>query len=120
MKKKQQLSKRFNQYSTQELMELLDSPSVIYRAHAVETLARRPGDDEAIGKRLLEVATKAKNRNDRLIGTVSIAHIAIASLLETGSHTMKENIKKLLDDWPEPDRSDLIWYLTNKNLSIDD
>jgi hypothetical protein len=110
------LDAQFEQMSTQNLIRLLESPSTLYQANAIEELAKRLAEDLTLTEKLFQVIIEPKNQKNRVVGTVSVAHIAIGNLLEYGDIQTEKRIQVLLQDWPEPDRTDLQWYLEGKGI----
>jgi hypothetical protein len=64
---------------------------------------------------LRDVATSPANQV-RPTGTISVAHVAVGCLFRVGSGHAAGLAKDLLAHWPEPDRSDLLWYLKSEDL----
>jgi len=113
--------KEFDSLSTEYLLKLLHSNSRLYRARALSALARRSSQEEAITPQVLNVITESKNREARLLGsTISVSHIGFATLWEFGLPSVRESLRRLLQDWPEPDRTDLLWFLKSQSISIEE
>jgi hypothetical protein len=112
--------KEFDQLSTESLLELLNSDSRVNRVRALSTLARRSSQDGIITASVLKGITEPKNREARLLGsTISVSHVGFAVLWEFGPPDVRECLQKLLKNWPEPDRTDLLWFLKSQSISID-
>ena len=104
--------------STKEIRELLHPPSSVVRVNAVNALARCSQEG---GKVIEDLVAAAKHpQNDiPLMGTITVAHVAVACLFQVGTQKALAAGKKLLEQWPEPDRSDLLWYLKSESLLTD-
>ena len=63
------------------------------------------------------VAAKNPINEIRLMGMISVAHVAIGCLYQTGTTPALGAATELLATWPEPDRSDLVWYLRSEGHS---
>ena len=112
--------KEFDRLSTKSLLKLLHSNSRLNRARALSALARRSSQEEAIIGQVLNGITELKNRETRLLGsTISVSHIGFATLWEFGLPSAREALLRLLQDWPEPDRTDLLWFLKSQSISIE-
>lgn len=104
------------QMETKEMVELLSHPTSTIRANTLEAIARRGQAGESVVEVLAAAAADSKNRTLILMGTVSVAHVAMAALLKVGSSEARLLAGGLLAAWPEPDRSDLLWYLNSEKL----
>lgn len=101
----------FSQLSTTNLLEILEHGLLLERGRALFMLARRSGDNKELIDTVVREIYDSKNRNTRTIGTVSISFLGIAGLLEADTSDTKEIVKKLLESWTEPNRSDLLVFL---------
>ena len=99
-----------------EVRGLLHHKSPLVRANAIEALAGLARDDDRLVDELIAAASDPQN-NVRLMGTISVAHVAVGCLLRVATAKALEAAKALLSEWPEPDRTDLIWYLGSEGLS---
>ena len=104
--------------SIKETQELLHHPSSVVRVNAVDALARRSRDGLELIEDLVTAAKHPKN-DTPLMGTITVAHVAVASLFRVGTQKALAAGKQLLDEWPEPDRSDLLWYLKSESPFAD-
>lgn len=98
-----------------ELRHLLHTAGAIVRANALIALTEYAKDDEDLLADFVAAAKEPQNAV-RLMGTTSVQHVAVASLLEVGTTAACASATALLDGWPEPDRSDLVWYLKSEGL----
>ena len=111
--------KAFDPLSTTSLLKLLHSNSRLNRARALSVLARRSSQEKAVIDQVLDGITEPKNKDARLMGsTISVSHIGFATLWAFGLPSIRQSLSKLLQDWPEPDRTDLLWFLKSQAISI--
>lgn len=110
--------KEYDQFSTAELLVLLRDKSRLSKGRALAALARRTKDDELLVDEVIAAIQDPANQETRIMGTISISHIGVACLLVVGSSKTKERVTQLLEHWPEPDRSDLLWFLKSESVSI--
>jgi hypothetical protein len=54
------------------------------------------------------------------MGVTSVKHLAVACLLRLHAAKATLAAKALLMRWPEPDRTDLIWFLKTDGLAVPD
>jgi len=92
---------------TAELRDLLAYESSFKRSDALLALARRAQQDVGLVDEIADAASDPRNAA-RLIGTVTVAHVAVASLLQVGTPKAVAAAQRLIKTWPEPDRSDLL------------
>jgi hypothetical protein len=100
-----------------DLRRCLYYQSPLIRANALEATVATARRDEGVLQELIDSVAAPKN-NVVLMGTIPVAHIAVSCLLQVGTDTAMEAAKTFLKSWPEPGRSDLIWYLDSKGLSV--
>jgi hypothetical protein len=112
--------KEYDQLPTTELLELLRNKSKLSKGRALAALARRTRNDVSLVREVISAISDPANQETRIMGTISVSHIGVACLLEFGSSRTKELVKQLLEHWPEPDRSDLLWFLKSESISIDE
>jgi len=112
--------KEYDELSTAQLLKLLSSESKLSKGRALAALARRTKEDESLVNETVAAISDPANKETRIMGTISVSHIGVACLLDFGSSKTKELIKHLLKQWPEPDRSDLLWFLKSQSISIDE
>jgi HEAT repeat protein len=113
------LIKRLNsdQVSRSELRELLNHRAALVRVNAVEAIGRLARHDETLVDDLRAAAVDPKSAV-RLMGTIAIAHVAVACLLRIGTPKAVAIVRDLLAQWPEPDRSDLLWFVKSEGLGV--
>lgn len=102
---------------TPNLLEQLQGKNIINRARSLAALARRARQDRSLAGAVITAILDSDNKLKRLMGTISISHIGFGCLWEYGSVEDRAILHELLAQWPEPDRSDLLWFL--KSQSID-
>jgi hypothetical protein len=112
----QGLSEKFDQMSTNELEQLMKNSSILNRVHAIATLSRRSDQGQNLVGKIITAIVDPKNRNDRLMGTISVAHMGIASLLRSGKPECIDAAHQLIEEWQGVDREDLLWYLKSESL----
>jgi len=108
-----------DQIPTRELHELLDHKSVLVRTNALEAMARHAQQDHAIADQFtddLVVAARDPKNWSIVMGTIAVAHVAVACLLRVGTPKAVTAARQLIGEWPEPDRSDLLWFLKSEKL----
>jgi hypothetical protein len=52
------------------------------------------------------------------MGTVSLSHIALACLWIAGDEATHARVRRIVETWPEPDRTDLCWFLTSQEIDL--
>lgn len=99
-----------------ELRELRQHPNMLVRANAIRALVAATEVPEAIE----ELVTAAEDPANQvlLMGTTRISHLAVESLYRTGTSEAIRAAETLLGHWPEPDRSDLLWYLRGEGHNV--
>ena len=112
--------KEYDELPTAQLFVMLDNISKLIRGRALAALARRSKQDEGLVSHVLAAISNPENRDTRLMGTISVSHLGVACLFEFGSSKTRELVRQLLEDWPEPDRTDLLWFLKSQEISLDE
>ena len=104
--------------SLSELRSFLLHPSPLVRANAVGSVAERIGED---GTLLEEVVAFAKNPEHafRLMGTTTLAHLAVLALLRSCSPVARQAGLDLVNQWQGVDRQDLIWFLKSEGITLE-
>jgi|SRR4051794_25235397 len=115
-----QLGRRLEHLSAEALQEKLRNSGIIERVRAIAALARIYGHDAAVTDTLLQAIRDPINKSARAMGTISVAHIGIACLLRFGTVQGQQQIKRLIESWEEPDRSDLVWFIQSQKLTLPD
>jgi len=109
---------KFLKMSDRELLKKLSKNNILFeRGRALLQLARRSGSDEQNLEFVIAQIQDIDNINARTVGLVSIAHLGVAGLLEANTLLTVNAVKKLLEEWQEPDRSDLLWFLKSSFLT---
>jgi hypothetical protein len=108
---------QFDTYSVDQLRELLGVGKRMERARAMGALARRAGREEPLLAEVVEKLEDPAMRDERVMGTISLAHIGVACLLLAASDLARSRVKTLIDAWPEPDRGDLLWFLRSEEIA---
>ena len=102
--------------STSELRELLDHKSIVVRVNALEALSRQARQNAEVITDIVRAALDPSN-NTRLLGA-RVSHVAVACLLKVGTEQAQAEASRLIDEWSEPDRTDLLWFLRSESLCI--
>lgn len=110
---------RSGEASVEDICRLLHDDSIVVRANALEVLVDHARHEEGLLDKIHEAATSPGNKA-RLMGTITVAHVAVACLMRVGSDRAIEAARGLIASWPELDRSDLLWYLKSEGLATQD
>ncbi len=91
----------------------LCDPRAVVRANALNALIPHAKIDAEL---IQEIVAAAMNPINKvwLTGTIAVAHVAVACLYQIGTSAAEDVATELLSTWPEPDRSDLLWYLRSE------
>jgi hypothetical protein len=106
---------RSGEATVEEIRHLLHDKSIIVRANALEAIVSHCQRDEGLLDEICNAITPL-GRQTRLLGNISMAHIAVGCLMKVGSDRAVGVARDLIASWPEPDRSDLLWYLKSEGL----
>ena len=98
-----------------ETCGLVLHPSPVVRANALMHLITHADHTDSVESNLKLAVMNPDNRYI-LMGTISVAHVAVACLLRMGTQSGTATANELLQAWPEPDRSDLIWNLRSEEI----
>lgn len=102
---------------TNEMRDLVHHQSPLVRANALESLVESAQHTGILLDDLIKAALDTTN-SVRLMGTISVAHVAVSCLLRVGTPEALQAAHRLWISWPEPDRKDLTWYLESEGLQI--
>lgn len=97
------------------IRELVRHPAAVVRTNALNALVRHAKADDGLLHDIIAAAREPLNEV-RLMGTITVSHVAVGCLYQVGSPAALEAAMELLATWPEPDRSDLVWYLRSEGL----
>jgi hypothetical protein len=100
-----------------ELHRLTAHPAALVLVNAIEMLGQKANGDPQILDDLRNAAMAEINQVC-LMGTIRIAHVAIACLLRIGSERALTIANDLISSRPEPERSDLMRYLQSEGLAL--
>lgn len=106
---------RSGEVPVEDIRRLLHDDSIVVRANALEALVNHARHGEGLLDEIREAATSPENQV-RLMGTISVAHVAVACLMRVGGDRAVAVARDLIASWPEPDRTDLLWYLKSEGL----
>lgn len=99
----------------EETCGLVLHPSPVVRANAMKHMIVHVDHTNSI-EGILKLAAMNPDNLLPLIGTISVAHVAVACLIRLGTHSATATANELVQSWKEPDRSDLIWYLRSEAI----
>lgn len=105
------------QMSVAELRLSLSHASPLVRANAINALVARLHEDESLVDEIVAFAENPKH-SFRLMGTTSVAHLAVLALLRSVSTAVRLAGEKLVRTWPESDRKDLVWFLESEGIRV--
>lgn len=88
------------------------------RARAIGALARRAAREPQLVEEVLELLASEPCRQYRTMGSISLAHIGVASLWLASEDALRARIRSLINAWPEPDRTDLRWFLVSQEINL--
>ena len=116
------LAEKMTQFSDQELAEMLGEKSFLRRAAAIDELGERlqKNFNDKQFDLLIEAIKDGQNLREKIRGTISVSHVAMAELCKINNRKAKSTARNLLENWREPDRSDLIWFLESENIETAD
>jgi len=100
-----------------KLREYLHHDSPLVRANAVEVFLEHVPADESLLDEVVAFA-KSPDHTFRLMGTTSVAHVAVLGLMRSRLEQARLAGEKLVRTWPEPDRQDLIWFLKSEGIEL--
>jgi hypothetical protein len=101
-----------------QVRRMLHHESPLVRVNALEACVDAARHDEDLLEEFTMAVSNPANKV-RMMGTVSVAHIAVGCLLRVGTNEAIEAAKALLQGWPEPDRDQLVRYLESEGLAMD-
>lgn len=108
--------------SNQELAEMLNYSSVIARACAISELGERL--EKKFNTRVFDLIVQAikapQNRTQRIKGLISVAHFGMSVLGKLHYPEVKIVLTQLLQFWDETDKQDLLWFLENEGIKINE
>jgi hypothetical protein len=109
----------FDARSNDELLRNLVVGPISHRARAAAVLGRRAASDPSLRVAVLTAIEDPALRGRRVMGTISLSHIAFACLLEHGDDAVRDALLSRLSAWPEQDRGDLLWFLRSQDIAIE-
>jgi hypothetical protein len=98
-----------------EVLGLLHHQSPLVRVNAFKALVAPARHNRKVLNELISASSDPVNRVP-LMGTISVAHVAVGCLLRVGTAESLEAAKALMSAWPKSDRTDLTWYLKSEGL----
>jgi hypothetical protein len=109
----------FEGLETLQLMEILKNGLLFQRGRALFELARRSGKEEKLIEMIVGQIVDEKNQQSRTVGIASISFLGIAGLLTANTSNTREVARKLINDWSEPDRTNLLEFIKSASLTPD-
>lgn len=94
-----------------DILVLINDPAPIIRVNALRAIARDYANEATTVATLKSAAESDENRALRLAGQISVAFEAVRFLKDLENTHADSAVARLIRDWPEPARTDLIWYL---------
>lgn len=110
----------FDGKSTDELRRLLKSGNRSERARAMGAIARRAATNESLADEVVSLVQSPEARAQRFMGSVSLAHIGVACLAASGGEPIRAQLVPVVNEWPEPDKTDLLWFLRSQQVALAD
>lgn len=107
---------RSGRASLRFILRSLSARPPLVRVNALNALVGHARRDAMLLDEFRMAATSTRNQL-RLMGTISVAHVAVGCLLRAGDNEAAGIARGLIEAWPEPDRTDLLWYLKSEGLS---
>jgi len=98
-----------------ELLRLVDHEAAIMRVNTLLAMSRAARSAPGLVDAIVAAALDERN-NVRLMGTVTVAHEAIACLFRVGTEEVRRQGEQLLQQLPALERSNLEWYLRSEGL----
>lgn len=96
-----------------EIRDLTRHPAMLVRVNALTALVKYAKADDEVVRDIVAAATDPAN-SVRLMGTISVGHVAVGCLDDIGTPAAAAAAADLLATWPESDRGDLAWYLRSE------
>ncbi len=101
-----------------QLRSYLENGGALVRINALLALMPFAKADPAFIKDFQRALEDPKNAF-RLMGTVTIAHLVVGCLFQVRTPEAVQIAQRYLEELPEPDRSDLLWYLQSEKILVD-
>jgi hypothetical protein len=108
----------YDPLTSTELMSYISKGGLLQRTRALAALARRTNIQPEVLPEVIKCINDPKQQMTRVMGTISPAHVAVAALWTAHTSDALQAIQRLLATWPEPDRSDLLRFLTDQSIPI--
>lgn len=99
-----------------ELLAITDDARkpVSVRGRALAALGKRAREPAEIA---LVTARIDQLRHERIMGTVSVAHLGVGGMLASGHDPTIAAARDLIAHWEQPDKTDLLWLLEDAGLA---
>ena len=101
----------------EELLATLRTGAPIVVANVLDQMGNTNVVPRAAAIEALEAAARDPRFAFRLMGTITLAHLAVKALMQLGGEA-RDRAQALMHTWPEPDRSDLLWFLRSEGIEL--
>lgn len=108
----------FDAKTIAQLVDIVEHGYTPNRARAISALGRKGSKDPSVQEKVLELVSSPVLRGARFMGTISLAHIGVLSIIAGHGGMIPSVVATLYTDWPEPDRSDLVWFLRSQEVDV--
>jgi hypothetical protein len=108
----------FDSRTSEELVGIIERTEKGNIARAIGALARRSSFDSLLEERVITLLQHPNVRGDRFMGTISMAHIGVLAMIAGKGGVIPRSVFALYTVWPEPDRSDLLWFLRSQGVDV--
>lgn len=108
----------FDSKTFEELVGIIERTQKGNIARAIGALARRSSFDPLVEERVVALLEHPDLRGDRFMGTISMSHIGVLAMIAGNGGVISPSVLALYSAWPEPDRSDLLWFLRSQSVDV--
>ncbi len=112
---------KFENYSTSDLIKIVDSSLLLQRAKALFFLAKRCKTEEKIIPKVTKKIFDSENRTAKLLGMVTVSFLGIAGLVEANTPKTKKIISDFRKTLSKYEYEDLVYFLESfdtENISL--
>jgi len=106
-----------DQTSSGDLRAFLDHKAALIRVNAIMAIGRKIKEDTSLIPDLVRAANDPRN-DVKLIGTITVSHVAIESLLRSGSREASQRAQEIVESRSEQEREDIRWYLRSQGITL--
>lgn len=101
-----------------EILRFVDDPAALVRVNALFALVPFGKSEPSIVAAIEHSALNPYNAI-RLMGTTTVAHIAVGCLLQIDTPESIQSARRVCLRWNDSERSDLFWYLKGEKIVAD-